>query len=75
MHVKRSIRGIVSVGLNKLIHIPEVRKTVSDEDIVNEWNKIKDYITLYDHWGSHSTEDLLNKIRYMVKGLDCTTSQ
>lgn len=69
--VKRSIRGIVSVGLNKLIHIPEVRKTIADEDIVNEWNKIKNYITLYDHWGSHSTEDLLNKIRYMVKGLDC----
>ena len=70
-NVKRSIRGIVSVGLNKLIHIPEVRKTIPDEDIVNEWNKIKDYITLYDHWGSHSTDDLLNKIRYMVKGLDC----
>ena len=69
--VKRSIRGIVSVGLNKLIHIPEVRKETSDEEIVTEWEKIKDYVTFYDHFGSTSSDDLLNKIRYMVKGLDC----
>ena len=69
--VKRSVRGIVSVGLNKLIHIPEVKKSIPEEEIVKEWNKIKDYICFYDHWGSASSDDLLNKIRYMVKGLDC----
>jgi twinkle protein len=69
--VKRSVRGIVSVGLNKLIHIPEVKKSIPEEEILKEWNKIKDYICFYDHWGSASSDDLLNKIRYMVKGLDC----
>ena len=69
--VKRSVRGIVSVGLNKLMHIPEVKKNIPEEEIIKEWNKIKDYICFYDHWGSASSDDLLNKIRYMVKGLDC----
>ena len=69
--VKRSVRGIVSVGLNKLMHIPEVKKNIPEEEILKEWNKIKDYICFYDHWGSASSDDLLNKIRYMVKGLDC----
>ena len=69
--VKRSVRGIVSVGLNKLLHVPEVRKKIPDEEILKEWNEIKDYICFYDHWGSASSEDLLNKIRYMVKALDC----
>ena len=69
--VKRSVRGIVSVGLNKLMHIPEVKKDIPEETILKEWNKIKDYICFYDHWGSASSDDLLNKIRYMVKGLDC----
>jgi twinkle protein len=69
--VKRSVRGIVSVPLNKLLHVPEVRKTITDEDILTEWNKIKDYVCFYDHFGSTSSDDLLNKIRYMVKGLDC----
>ncbi len=71
--VKRSIRGIVSVGLNKLMHLPEVRQNISDEKILEEWNKVKDYICFYDHFGSSDTEDLMNRIRYMVQSLDCKT--
>ena len=71
--VKRSVRGIVSVGLNKLIHIPEVKQKVTDDEIINEWNNIKDYICFYDHFGSSDTEDLMNRIRYMVQALDCKT--
>lgn len=69
--VKRSIRGIVGLGLNKLIHKPEVRKEISEDDLVKEWNKIKDYICFYDHFGSADTDDLMNRIRYMVQALDC----
>ena len=32
--VKRSVRGLVSVGLNKLIHIPEIRKKFTDEELI-----------------------------------------
>ena len=71
--VKRSIRGIVSVGLNQLIHLPEVRQNISDEKILEEWNKVKNYICFYDHFGSSDTEDLMNRIRYMVQSLDCKT--
>src|SRR5210317_457010 len=71
--VKRSVRGIVSVGLNQLIHLPEVKQKLTEEEIVNEWNKIKDYICFYDHFGSSDTEDLMNRIRYMVQSLDCKT--
>ena len=69
--VKRSLKGLVSVGLNKLIHLPEVKKEISEEEIVSEWNKIKDYVCFYDHFGSSDTEDLLNRIRYMVQSLEC----
>ena len=71
--VKRSVRGLVSVGLNKLIHIPEIRKKFSDEELIKEWENIKDYICFYDHFGSADTEDLMNRIRYMVQALDCHT--
>ena len=71
--VKRSLRGIVSVGLNKLIHLPEVRQNISDEKILEEWNKVKNYICFYDHFGSSDTDDLMNRIRYMVQSLDCKT--
>ena len=66
--VKRSIRGIVSVPLNKLLHIPEVRKKTSDEEILKEWDKVKNYVAFYDHFGASSSEDLMNRIRFMVTG-------
>ena len=69
--VKRSIRGIVSVPLNKLLHIPEVRKKTSDEEILKAWDKVKNYVAFYDHFGASSSEDLMNRIRFMVKGLNC----
>ena len=69
--VKKSIRAIVGLGLNKLIHKPEVRKEVTEKELLEEWNKIKDYICFYDHFGSSDTEDLMNRIRYMVQALDC----
>jgi len=71
--VKRSVRGIVSVGLNQLIHLPEVKEKLTEQEIINEWNNIKDYICFYDHFGSSDTEDLMNRIRYMVQSLDCKT--
>jgi twinkle protein len=71
--VKRSIRGIVSVGLNKLIHLPDVREKISEEKILEEFDKVKNYICFYDHFGSSDTEDLMNRIRYMVQSLDCKT--
>ena len=70
-NVKRSIRGIVGLGLNKLIHKPEIRKEVSEKELLEEWDKVKDYICFYDHFGSADTEDLMNRIRYMVQALDC----
>ena len=70
-NVKRSIRGIVSIPLNAQIHNPEVRKTIPEEKLIEAWNKVKDNICFYDHFGSSSSEDLMNRIRYMVQSLDC----
>ena len=69
--VKRSLQGLVSVPLNKLIHIPEVKKKTSEEEIIKAWEEVKDNGCFFDHFGSSNSDDLMNKIRYMVKALDC----
>ena len=69
--VKRSIRGIVSIPVNAPLHNPQIRKTISDEIIIKSWEKLKDKICFYDHFGSSDSEDLTGRIRYMVQGLDC----
>mgnify|MGYP003140121051 CR=1 FL=1 len=70
-NVKRSIRGIVGLGLNKLIHKPDIRKQIPEEELIKEWNNVKDYICFYDSFGVSDTDDLMNRIRYMVVALDC----
>ena len=69
--VKRSVRGLVSLAVNQPIHIPEVRKKISDKDLISAWEKIKDKVCFYDHFGSSDSDDLLNRIRFMVQGLNC----
>jgi len=69
--VKRSLRGLVGLKLNKLLHIPNVKKEISEEELIKAWEEINDYVCFYDHFGSTDSEDLLNRIRYMVQALDC----
>ena len=69
--IKRSVQGMVSIPLNKLIHIPEVKKKTTKEEIIKAWEQVKDYICFYEHYGASNTDDLMNRIRYMVKALDC----
>ena len=69
--VARSIQGLVSIPLNKLIHDPEVRKKTSDEKIIKEWEQVKEYVAFYNHLGSSDCDDVMNKIRYMVKASNC----
>tara|TARA_R100000231_G_scaffold3046_3_gene5603 strand:+ start:2540 stop:4144 length:1605 start_codon:yes stop_codon:yes gene_type:complete len=69
--VKRSIRGLVSIGINLPIHLPEVKKLTDDTELLKVWQDIKDRVVFYDHWGSTDSQDLMNRIRYMVHALGC----
>ncbi len=70
-NVKRSIRGIVGLELNKPIHLPEVFSTVEKEELKTAWEKVCNNINFYNHFGSHESKNLLSKIKYFVTALDC----
>ncbi len=71
--VARTAWGIVSVEANLPLSIREERAGVSDEDIREWFDKTLGTGRLFtlDHFGSTSEENLLNRIRYMIKGLGC----
>jgi twinkle protein len=71
--IPKTTLGIMSMEANKLLHIPEVRAGVSIEEERGYWERTfgLDKLQLLDHWGSTSEDDLLGRIRYMAKGLDC----
>ena len=69
--VSRSIRGLVSIPLNKLVHQDEIREKISEEELKAGWKKVKSKCYFFDHFGSTESGNLLNKIRYLVRGCDC----
>ena len=71
--VARTAWGIVSVEANLPLSIREERQGVSKEDIKGWFDATvgSGRIFTLDHFGSTSEENLLNRVRYMIKGLQC----
>lgn len=68
-----SIEALMSLHLNKRIHLPDVRASVSDDDLYSAWLATAgtNRFHFYDHFGSVDEESLLSKIRYLARALDC----
>ena len=68
--VARTSLGIMSVAANRPLHLEE-------ETPVDELRPFWDATLgtgryyLFDHWGSTSADNLLSRVRYMAKALDC----
>ena len=69
--VQRSMRGILSITLNKPIHLQEIRDEISEEEIKEAYETIHKNIFFYDHWGSSDSQNLMSKIRYLVRSCNC----
>jgi len=67
--VKRTVQGFIGIELSKPIHLGA---EATKEEVRDAFDKIKDRIYCYDHFGSTDSENLLAKIRYMVKALGCS---
>lgn len=69
--VKKTAKSIMSVHANKKLHIPDT--PVTEDELHDSFNATlgTGRIFLFDHFGSTSSDNILNRIRYMAKGLDC----
>lgn len=66
---QRSALGLLSIELNKPLHLPEVRAMVPEGDIKAAAETVLPHFAFYDHWGSVEADVLLPKIRYMAHAL------
>jgi twinkle protein len=71
--VGRTAWGLISVEASLPLSIREERKGVSQEDVKNWYDNTvgTGRVHVFDHWGSASEENLLNRVRYMIRGLEC----
>ena len=72
-NVKRTALGLMSLELNKPLHLRQENE-VAEEEMRNAFDSTvgSGRVYLYDHWGSTDSENLLSKIRYLVRGCGCS---
>lgn len=73
--VDRTRRGILAVEANDRLHLNEVFSKYSKEQIQEYFDNTlaTGRVYIYDHFGSLEMDDLLDRVRYMVLGLECKT--
>ena len=69
--VRRTALGMVGLEMNVPIHLD--REGVTDEQITTAFNDVMGAgnLFLYDHFGSVSSDNLMDRIRYLATGCDC----
>ena len=70
-NVKRTSLGLMSIELNKPLHLRN--HDVPEEELRRAFDATvgSGRVYLYDHWGSTDSENLLSKIRYLVRSCEC----
>lgn len=68
--IQRTSLGIMSVAANRPLHLEEDTPV---EDLKPFWEQTlgSGRYYLFDHFGSTSADNLLSRVRFMVKALDC----
>lgn len=71
---RRTALGLISIQANLPLHIPSVRADVSHDQMTGWFNETlgTGRYFLIDHFGSSDPDTIINRIRYLVTGCDCT---
>ena len=75
MFLEESVRktglSLMSLAANKPLHLPDTGATV--EEKIDAFNATlgTDRLYLFDHFGSTSVDNIINRVRYLAKGLGC----
>lgn len=59
--------GLMSITANKPLHLPDVRKGVSSDELRGYYDDTvnNSRVVIWDHFGSNSIYEILNKVRHM----------
>jgi twinkle protein len=69
--VKHSVRSLLSIYVNKRLHLQGERAQVKESDLRAAFERLKGRVFFYDHWGSTDSDNLTNRIRFLARGCEC----
>lgn len=76
MFLEESVRktglSLMSLAANQPLHLPDSEATTEEKKDAFKQTLGTDRIYLFDHFGSTSVENIINRVKYLAKGLGCT---
>lgn len=69
--VKKTAQSLMSLAVNKPLHLPDSDATDEERKYAFDATLGTDRLFLFDHFGSTSIDNILNRVRFMARGLDC----
>jgi len=69
--VKRTAKSIMSLAANKPLHLPDTE--VTDDELKSAFDSTlgTGRVYLFDHFGSTAIDNIITRVRFMAKALDC----
>lgn len=69
--VKKTAKSLMALAANKPLHLPDCE--VTDEELKKSFDATlgTDRLFLFDHFGSTSVDNIINRVRFMARGLAC----
>jgi twinkle protein len=68
---KKTGLSIMSLAANKPLHLPDCEATQEEKDDAFNATLGTGRLYLFDHFGSTSIDNIINRVRYLAKGLGC----
>lgn len=76
MFLEESVRktglSLMSLAANQPLHLPDSDATEEEKRDAFTKTLGTDRIYLFDHFGSTSVDNIINRVKYLAKGLDCS---
>lgn len=69
--VKKTAQSLMSLAVNQPLHLPDSEATEEERKYAFDQTLGTDRLFLFDHFGSTSIDNILNRVRFMARGLDC----
>jgi twinkle protein len=69
--VKKTAKSIMSLSVNKPLHLPDSEATEDELRHAFDSTIGSGRVFLFDHFGSTEVDNIINRVRYMAKALDC----
>ena len=69
--VKKTALSLMSIAANVPMHLPDTPTTSDERKEAYDMTLGTGRVYLFDHFGSTSVENIINRVRYMAKALGC----